>query len=340
MDDVYESAELAPTQVKRDILGRYRLGNAIGAGSMANVYDAVDVWTGERVALKSLRPQCAESSELVARFLREGRALQRIQHANIVRVIDHGVAADGVAWIAMERLSGMSLERLLDLGPLSPERALRLMLGVAKALATVHARGMVHRDVKPENIVVVDPGTPHEEAKLIDFGIAHVAREDLGDDSVQYTTTKSILGSMAFMAPEQLAGGGGAATAQSDVFSFAVTLYEAMTRQSPFRGAGMAEQVRARTKGSIVPVSERIGAHRSAGPLDALMKRCLSPDPAKRPPNGLALIKELRAVLDASPSPPVGAKPVETAVAGVLGLLFGGAATVATVFALHAAHLF
>jgi eukaryotic-like serine/threonine-protein kinase len=308
---VYEDVDAAATQVTGSLIGPYRTGDEIGRGGMANVLDAVDIRTGERVALKILQSRCSGVSEVVSRFIREGRALQKMNHPNIVRVIDHGVSEGGEVWIAMERLHGATLDDLLrDEGRLPPERAIRLLLDVAKALATVHARGMVHRDIKPENIIIVDTGTPHEQAKLIDFGVAHVSDEDLGDHSIQYTRVGSVLGSAAFMAPEQLRGR--ETTAASDVFAAGVTLFEALTGKLPFDGETLKEQVRARDAGVLQPPSKWVKGVTFDPALVALLKRALSSDPAARPENGLALLRELNAIASrphASSASPAGGMP-------------------------------
>jgi serine/threonine-protein kinase len=307
---LHDDIDIAQTRVDGCLIGPYRTGDEIGAGGMANVFEAVDIKSGERVALKILKAHCSGVSEVVARFIREGRALQRLNHPNIVRVIDSGMSDSGDAWIAMERLHGTTLDRVIrSESKLNPERALRLVGDVAKALATVHARGMVHRDIKPENIFVVHVGTPDETAKLIDFGVAHVNEEDLGENSIAYTRVGSILGSAAFMAPEQLDGQ--ETTAASDIFALAVTLYECLTGQLPFDGDTMAEQQKARVRGAVVPIRKRAPEVVASPALEAFIARCLSHEPARRPENGLVVLRELAALTGRRSMPSIpGADPL------------------------------
>src|SRR4051812_590288 len=173
----------APTSRESDaaLVGPYRLGKAIGMGAAANVVEAVHHETGELVALKILNAEFASRSDVVSRFVREGRALQRLRHPNIVRVIDHGVSESGDVWIAMERLDAVTLDTLMRNRPLTPARALPLAIDVASGLGAVHEAGIVHRDVKPDNILVVSPATKMESAKLIDFGVAKVTTAEMGE---------------------------------------------------------------------------------------------------------------------------------------------------------------
>jgi serine/threonine-protein kinase len=279
-----------------DLFGHYRIGRALGSGAMANVFEAVDVNSGQFVAVKVLRANRAGTSEVVARFIREGRALAKMNHPNIVRVLEHDTTADGTPWIAMERLDGQPLDALIrENERLTLERALRLAIDVATALSVVHARGMVHRDVKPENVFVTDVGTASERAKLIDFGVAHVTGEDLGENSVAYTHSGSLLGTVAFMPTEQFQGH--EATPASDVFSLAVTLYEMLTGAFPFDGTGMKEQFQARQSNRHVPMQKRVKLLVVPPALEVLLARALANDPRERPSDGATFGRALGALL-------------------------------------------
>lgn len=273
---------------------------------MAEVYEAEDSRSGEVVALKVLAEHVNTTSEGVARFIREGRALQNLRHANIVRVLDHGVTEEGDAWIALERLRGASLDALIrDEGQLHPVRALHIVHDIARALATVHARGLIHRDIKPENVFIVMPDSPQEHAKLIDFGIARVSASELGENSVVYTRVNSMMGTAAFAAPEQMLGQ--EVSARSDIFSAGVTAYEMLTGALPFEGDTLKDQLRSKTAGRIVPLASRI---RESGALDpafeAIITSCLAVDPNARPADGLTLMRELAACIErAGPRPSI-----------------------------------
>lgn len=282
-----------------EVVGPYRVGAPIGAGAAANVFEAVHVETGQRVALKILNPDWAGRAEIVSRFVREGRALQRLNHPNIVRVFDHGICENGAPWIAMERLRSSTLDAVMqESSGLDVPRAIRLGVDIARALGAVHEAKIVHRDVKPENVLVVDAGTSSETAKLIDFGIAKVTSAEMGENSVAHTRIGSVLGSTAFASPEQLAGD--PVDARTDVFALAVSLYEALSGQLPFEGTTVKEQINARKMGATVPISRYgVVVPRS---LEELFARCLSSDREMRPRDGNAMAMALLAVAEELPS--------------------------------------
>jgi serine/threonine-protein kinase len=281
-------------------IAHYRLRRPIGGGAMANVYEAEDVRSGELVALKVLQEHVNTTSEAVARFIREGRALQKLRHANIVRVLDQGVTEGGDAWIALERLQGVSLDALIrDEGRLSPPRAMRFVQDIAKALALVHSRGLIHRDIKPENVFVVLPDTPREHAKLIDFGIARVSMEELGENSVFYTRADAMLGTAAFAAPEQMLGRKDEVGPSADVFSLGVTAYEMLTGALPFAGDTIKDQLKSKVAGRVVPIASRLRDPASTHPsFAALVESCLAVNPAERPKDGLALLGKIAACIE------------------------------------------
>jgi serine/threonine-protein kinase len=199
----------------------------------------------------------------------------------------------------------------------------RLATDVARALGAVHEAQIVHRDVKPENVLVVDAGTPAESAKLIDFGIAKVTSAEMGENSVAHTRIGSVLGSTAFASPEQLAGD--PIDPRTDVFALAVSLYEALSGQLPFDGNTVKEQIQARKDGAVVPIAK----HGISVPpsLEALFAACLARDRARRPRDGNAMAKALLAVSEdlsaakrASTVPPPPPAPSNNRAAFALGL--------------------
>ena len=223
------STEATPSNrvpTDRVLGGRYRVGRLLGRGGMADVFEGVDERLGRPVAVKVLREEVARRPELRARFEQEARSAARLSHRNVVAVYDTGEEPDGTPYLVMERLPGETLaDRIAD-GPQDPEWVVRLAGDVLGALGAAHAAGVIHRDVKPGNILLTDD----DRAKVADFGIAKTAEEAAGGDT---TATGTLLGTPAYLAPERLAGQ--PATAQSDLYSLGVVLYEALAGRKPFQ---------------------------------------------------------------------------------------------------------
>ena len=202
---------------------RYRIERRVGSGGMADVYQAEDLQLGRQVALKLLYQRFAEDDEFVERFRREASAAARLQHPNVVGVFDRG-EWDGTSYIAMELIEGRSLKQIIrDQGPLEPERAIDLVIQVLRALRYAHRHGIVHRDIKPQNVLVDD----EDVAKVTDFGIARAGASDM-------TETGSILGTAQYLSPEQAQGH--AVTPRTDLYSTGIVLYECLTGRVPFDG--------------------------------------------------------------------------------------------------------
>ena len=223
-------------------LGAYRIVRLLGEGGMGAVYEARQEPLDRRVALKTLHADHAKSPEFIERFFNEAKVLSRLEHPSIVQVSDFGHAADGTAYLVMEYLRGQSLaRRIRDLSErgerLPVETALHVCVQVADVLAMAHGQGIVHRDIKPENLMLVgDPVAPGgERVKVLDFGIAKLTNERGGVK----TATDVVMGTPAYMSPEQCAGAGGV-DAQTDVYALGCVLYELLAGRTPFvaNGAG------------------------------------------------------------------------------------------------------
>src|SRR3954468_22976182 len=204
------------------IAGRYELEELVGKGGMSTVYRAKDRLLERTVAIKLLHEHFSRDEDYVERFRREARAVARLSHPNIVTVIDRGEDA-GRQFIVFEYIDGENLKQLVEReGPLPVADALELALGVARGLAFAHEQGLVHRDVKPQNVLLNGDGRP----KVTDFGIARSL------DVAGVTQTGTVMGTSHYMAPEQASGR--RVDAQSDVYSFGAVLYELLTGEVPF----------------------------------------------------------------------------------------------------------
>jgi serine/threonine protein kinase len=238
-------------------IGSYRLVRCIGQGGTAVVYEAVHAALGRRVALKILQasrgsPDAASSGKADQRFLREGRAAAQVRHPHVVDVYDFGVA-DGLSFLVMELVEGESLAQLLRReGKLPLERAVDLLLPIASATAELHAAGIVHRDIKPGNILLARG--PTVCPKLADFG---VSRFDDGTPGI--TDSGTLLGTLEYLAPE-LIRAANAANEWSDQYSLGVTLYECVAGERPFRGASPYQLMRAIVENAPTPLASDDGS--------------------------------------------------------------------------------
>ena len=265
-------------------LAPYRLLREIGRGGMSVVYEALDTRTAQRAALKVLALPFSvtadQRSELVARFRREERAVTGLSHPNIVAIQEIGERT-GVHYIAMEYLPGESLRARLERGALSLPEAGRVLAQIAAALEAVHGAGIVHRDVKPSNIMLLPDGS----AKLLDFGVARHS------DDTAITSGGLVVGSPAYLSPEQVRGGTG--TAASDIWALGVLLYEMLAGHPPFQATDVAA------------VMYQV-IHEPPPPLTGLppgmakvVKRALDKTPERRFPSALALADAFAATLPA-----------------------------------------
>jgi len=261
-----------PAIVGRVLGGRYRLLRRLGTGGMGSVWLCEHVALGRRYAIKVLHADRASDPELVERFLQEARAASRISQENVVDVIDFGEDC-GEPYYVMEALEGRSLAQVLrEDGPLPVGRALALLEQVCRALAAAHVRGVVHRDVKPDNVLVERLPDGSERAKLIDFGISHVPGGD------RLTRDGEVVGTPEYMSPEQAAGD--EVTALTDVYAAGVLAFELLTGCLPLVGpSAIATLVAHQTQLPVPPGTRRPGL----GPeVDRLVLRALAKRPADR----------------------------------------------------------
>ncbi len=277
-------------------IGRYEILAALGQGAMGVVYRAQDPQLGRTVALKTLRRDLGlppeQYAELKKRFYQEATAAGRLNHPNLVAVHDV-VEVDGVPYMVMEYVEGQTLAHLIATeGSLPPPRAVSLIVQVCRALHYAHARGVVHRDIKPGNILVDASGL----AKVSDFGIARVSGSDV-------TQTGALLGTPAYMSPEQLSGR--VVDGRSDLFSLTVALYEAVTGVNPFKADDLVTVLAQIATVTPAPARERNPAVPSA--LDAVLARGMAKHPTERYESAQALAEALAQALEqpgeAAPAP-------------------------------------
>jgi serine/threonine-protein kinase len=276
-------------------LGRYKLKKRIGVGGMGEVWVAHHATLDRDVAVKILSGDWARrDATALARFEREVRATTELAHPNTVRVFDYGVTDDGVSYYAMELLDGESLASLIAReGALPPARAIHLVSQVARALAEAHAKGIVHRDVKPENIFVVRLAEEPDFVKVLDFGIAQ--RAETGLDP-KLTRTGALIGTPAWLAPETIRGE--VVDARADLYSLGAVLYCALAGKAPFDGANPVLVVNAHLHDRPPRPSEKLGKELPAD-VEAVVLRCLEKIPGARYPGARELAEALAACADA-----------------------------------------
>ncbi len=261
---------------KRTLGGRYEIEDTLGEGGMATVYRAIDTVLGRPVAVKVLAPRYANDATFVERFRREAQSAAAMNHPNIVNVFDTG-SDDGTHYIVMELVEGRTLRDVLADGPLLPERAAEIAEAVASALAFAHERGIVHRDVKPGNIMI----TPSGDVKVMDFGIA---RATAGESLTQ---TATVLGTATYLSPEQAQGE--TVDARSDLYSLGVVLYEILTGRPPFEGESPVAVAYKHVREE--PVRPSLLNRDVSEPLERIVLKAM----AKNPENRYSSAADLRA---------------------------------------------
>src|SRR5215204_1260168 len=248
---------------------RYDVGRPLGSGGMGEVFLARDRVLGRDVALKVLRKQFAGDEEFAERFKREAMSAASLSHPNIVQVYDRGETEEGSSYIAMEYVPGGTLkERISGEGPLVAADAAALGAQVAEALGAAHERGMVHRDIKPQNVLLTATG----RAKVADFGIARAG------SSATISRTGSVMGTAGYMSPEQALGK--PATPKSDLYSLGVVLYEALTGELPYTADNpIAVSIKHVNEPLRPPVQRNPRIPRG---MNALVTKLLAKDPEDR----------------------------------------------------------
>ncbi|HEY2767073.1 MAG TPA: PASTA domain-containing protein [Solirubrobacteraceae bacterium] len=287
--------------------GRYEVLSRIGTGGMADVYLARDQLLGRQVAVKLLHHRFAEDQEFVERFRREASSAASLSHPNVVSIFDRG-EWDGTYYIAMEYLPGRSLKTVVrEHGPLDPVSAIDVVAQILQAAKFAHGRGVIHRDLKPHNVILDDEG----RAKVTDFGIARAGASDM-------TLTGSIMGTAQYLSPEQAQGY--AVSAVSDLYAIGIVLYELLTGAVPFDGE-TAVTIALKQVSAVPPPPSTINP--AVPPeLDAVVLRALAKDPAERFADAeqfLVALEYVRRLIAGEPgNGPAGNGPVSGATAALL----------------------
>ncbi|GAA5161996.1 Stk1 family PASTA domain-containing Ser/Thr kinase [Ornithinimicrobium tianjinense] len=277
---------------------RYRVDDELARGGMATVFRARDLRLDRPVALKVMRGDLARDDTFVRRFVHEARAAARLQHPHIVSVYDQG-EDEGTVFLAMELVDGRTLRDVIrDGAPLSTRAALRLLVPVAEALAAAHAVGMVHRDVKPENVLLGYGPSSRSTVKVADFGLARV-------EGAGHATTELLWATVAYLAPEQVEHG--TSDPRTDVYAVGLLLFELLTGRKAFPGADPVRVAYEHVHGGVPHVRDLVPSVPAA--VERLILRASASDPGDRPEDGTALLAELRqlerslsdAELDAAP---------------------------------------
>jgi eukaryotic-like serine/threonine-protein kinase len=270
--------------------GRYEVLSRIGTGGMADVYLARDQLLGRQVAVKLLHHRFAEDQEFVERFRREASSAAGLSHPNVVAIFDRG-EWDGTYYIAMEYLPGRSLKTVVrELAPLEPVGAIDIVLQILLAARFAHRRGVIHRDLKPHNVILDAEG----RAKVTDFGIARAGASDM-------TLTGSIMGTAQYLSPEQAQGH--AVSASSDLYAVGIVLYELLTGAVPFDGETAVTIALKQVSASPPPPSAL--NHAVPPALDAVVARALAKDPAERFADAdefIAALEQIRHSLTGEPT--------------------------------------
>jgi serine/threonine-protein kinase len=269
----------------RVVRNRFRINFPLGRGGMSTVYLARDVYDGSLYAVKVLRADYILDEAFRARFLNELKAVRRIQHPAVVRMFDVGELNDGRLFLVMEYVHGCTLRKLVKKGQLESELAIPILCTIADGLRAAHERGVVHRDLKPGNVLIPKRPSPEAVARVLDFGIARI----IGSPNI--TSTAEVIGTPLYIAPEQAIGD--PVDHRTDIYSLGVMMYEIFTGQLPFFGKDPGALLRQHVKVKprrMSAVNPNLPVPRE---IESMVMRCLAKSPSKRPQSMTEIIDVL-----------------------------------------------
>jgi len=272
--------------------GRYRVERFIGEGGMGRVYECSHTTFRKRLVLKTLIPEFTSHKGAFERFLREARAAAALGSPHIVHVSDFGTLADGRSYYVMEHVDGVSLDEALESldRPMPVHRALQIAQGVTRAIGSAHEAGVVHRDLKPDNVLLCARRGQTDFVKVLDFGLAYVATE-----ADRITQRGELVGTPFYMAPEQCLEE--PIDHRADIYAIGVLLYEMLTLELPFHSTAFVEVIRLKVAGEVRRPSSLEGCAHIPAAVEELVLACMEVSPADRVQNHHDLLRRLEALL-------------------------------------------
>ncbi|MBU6454315.1 MAG: protein kinase [Cyanobacteria bacterium REEB67] len=293
-----QAGEFKPGDI---IGGAYEIIDLIGHGSMGNVYRARHQIMLEEYALKTLR---AEKLTDVSwkRFQLEAQSIAKMNHPNIVTIYNFGLHAQTIPYYVMAQLQGKTIEEMIDeRGPLPVEEVLPIFVEVCKGMGYAHQKSIIHRDIKPPNILILDKPQGGSRVKIVDFGIAKITG-DGAEDKQQLTNIGEVCGSPLYMSPEQCEGS--TIDARSDIYSLGCTLYESLTGAPPFRGRNVVDTMLKHQSERPLSLKNATGGREFHPMLERVVAAMLAKSPADRYQNMATAAQDLQAIIDGVAAPP------------------------------------
>jgi eukaryotic-like serine/threonine-protein kinase len=267
----------AQTLVGAVLNGRYRLVRLLGEGGMGAVYEADNLQGQGKRAIKLLHPEFMKEDQILQRFFAEAQTTRNLNHPNIAQVTDSATAEDGSPYLVMELLQGIPLSSYIDQGnPIPPQHAVPIVYGVLQALTAAHAEGVIHRDLKPDNLFLIRDANGNSQVKVLDFGIAKVM--DVAGGMGQKTRTGVLLGTPGYMSPEQIKNSKGV-DGRTDLWSLGVIFYEMLTSKQPFPADNEFARLTSVLTEEVKPIEQVMPQLAAWGPF---FRRALAKDPAQR----------------------------------------------------------